>query len=230
MEYLVVGAGVMAALWGVVVAVRSGRLSRLRRQLESYEVSLVRDVREGRVAVEGAARPAEALLHAPFSGREVIGFRVKVEQAQQKGDEYGWRTLVDECHVREFEVEDPTGRALIHPVKYQLILRRTSRQADGLFRMAPPEVLDLLRRRLQSVQRWNRLRWSEFLLEPGENVLACGGARRELDARQEVRSYREAPTRVIIAAPSRGTLLIADQHHRELIGSLSEETDLPPRC
>ena len=217
-------AGVSAAR----LARQRRRVQALRERIASFRLRLVARTGEGRAAIQGRARPLE-LLRAPLSGAAVIGFRVKVEHLG-RSRRSRWTTLVDVSEVAPFEVEDSTGRALVRPTESQLLLELETIKESGFFTSAPPELEELLQRHGETSRGFvlqKKLRWSEYLLEPGEQVFACGKARREPDPGAEGGGFREAPTRLVLEAPEEGPMLIADRLPGRLLRAL-EHADLPP--
>jgi hypothetical protein len=219
----------MATVFGYRLYARAQRVRRLRERIESFPWQAIATAREGRAAVQGVARAGE-LLRAPLSGREVIGFRVKVEHQDSSNRNARWLTLVDISEVNAFQVQDSTGTAWVEPSFSSLILALESQGRNGMFSSAPPELEQLLNKHGETTRGWifeKALRWSEYLLEPGERVYVGGHARREIDHALATAGYRDTPTRLVINSPDDGPMIISDSLRRDLIESLGMSSDLP---
>jgi hypothetical protein len=211
---VVVAAGLIT--WALIAQRR--RLARIRGKLADIKVVPVGRATEGRLGIEGRARALET-RPAPFSGRPVIGFRVKVEQE----DDDGWSTLLDVSELGDFEVEDPTGRALIKAAHGHLLLQEEGRWKNGLITSVPPAVEKLLQRHGQSSRGWvfeKTLRWTEYLLEAGERVFVYGEVRREPGSQA---GFRQPAQALVIEAPLDGQpMVIADQLRADLLRALPD--------
>jgi hypothetical protein len=198
-------------LWQVGVFRRIGALK--RRFLHGAAGPLA-TLREGRAVIEGRASPLE-LLRAPISGAEVIGFRVTVERARQRGDEGSWwEEVFDYALIRDFEIDDGSARVLVRTAGARLILEREYRRRSGLLNDVPPQLRHLLSQRGRGLGSWlssEQLRWSEAFLEPGEVVCVSGHARLELDPGAAGSGYRAAPQRTVIGPPADGPLIVVDR-------------------
>jgi hypothetical protein len=142
----------LATAFGFKLYFRAQQIRRLKERIESFPWQAIATAREGRIAVQGVARAGE-LLRAPLSGREVIGFRVKVEQ-YSKDRRSHWQTLVDMSEVNAFQVQDSTGIASVQPVFSSLILALESMETNGMFTSAPPQLEELLNRHGETARGW----------------------------------------------------------------------------
>jgi hypothetical protein len=224
-----IGWGGPAAGIAINILIRQRRRSKeLQKLLEGFPFASIREARDGSIGIKGRVHPLE-LIRAPLSGAQVVGYRVKLER---RIGLYGWSIIADVSVVNDFELRDTTGCALIKSSSNQLVLKRTLRKKIRLTDPHPRDVLSFVSCHMDCLQEPIGdnvlLRWSEFLLQSDDEVLICGDAKRELDTRQQVLSYREPPTRLIILPRANSYLLILDYQCFDLLKRFFFRTELPP--
>ena len=204
----------MLGLAGVAAtALRAAWLrGRERRQATPVRVC---DLEPGWVEVMGRV-VGEASLHAPISGRTALGYWAQVEE--ERGPT-AWQAVVIERRLAEFELDDGTGRVVVRvdagAVASDLAPRRGH---GGPFKVLPGRVERLLRanrRDTQGVLFGKAFRWSEQLLQPGDEVRVRAWARAVPDDRLTgtaavTGGYRSASTLVVLTGTAEQPLQIID--------------------
>ncbi len=221
--------GLMAGIGAVAVGGRILRVRTIRHRLQQPPLLPVAQVTEGPVVLQGQA-VALNTTRTPIGGKEVIGYRVKVERLVSTRRSAHWRTLVDQVEGGDFELSDPSGQALVRVSGGQWLMKREYLEDNTFFNKIPPSVTELLRQHGEFDEGGifeGQIRWSEYHLEASDDVCVLGYAGRQPDPRQEAESYREPPTKVVLGPPADGPMIIADQHLASLLRSLGLLSDLP---
>ena len=107
----------------------------------------------------------------------------------------------------------PVPRALVRAGGARIIFEREYQRQSNWLESIPPSLAQLLDQNGISYQGWlfdKSFRWSEYYLEPGENVCVRGAARQEVLAGEQGQGYRDLPTRWVMEAPQSGPLIIID--------------------
>lgn len=182
-----------------------------RRALKKVRPTRVRDAREGeRVKVVGDAKPSGETLSAPLSGRPCVAWQLRVwVEERRTGD------LVNESQVREFYVDDETGRALVRTSAAKLALEEDGEGGMGTFQAASPELEAFCKARGIDTKSWvgleRELRYREAVVEVGETVAVMGVARWEVDPGSIAKEgYRDGEKRLVVEAPRDGAVVISD--------------------
>lgn len=167
----------------------AARLRRLRRT----KPVLIRDVKQGQtVALSGTIGRAHQTLRAPIRGIPCVGFSVAVP---------GLRGMKESVAV-DFDLEDESGRAVVHGAGAQLFLKEAAKRKREF---GPyDDAGDWLGKWPGSYRRPVVI--VERALKTGDRVAVLGCADWRPDASQA--QYRDAPLRLHLAKPARSPLLI----------------------
>ena len=156
----------------------------------------------GPVEVQGTIVPGIAgTLRAPLSGREVVWFRIVVEE--ENGDD-NTETIIGESDSREFHLDDGRGRARIEPAGAHVVVEPETVASSGIFRDATPELQAFLGRRgVESTGKLGfnrRLTYREERLHPGDRLLAFGTSQRHALPSPSERDYRKPATELVLSS------------------------------
>lgn len=176
------------------------------------------------VEVVGQAVPAVEALTGPLSQRRCLGWEITVEEYivselevhfRENRREGNWRTILHEQEIRDFFVEDQTGRVLIRAGYPDLTLAKDQGYRSALFSDSPPEVVAFLKAHGQkpttALGENRMLRYREGVLTEGERVQVTGVVRQELDSEAGAATgYRSSPTRLVIEKPPQEPLKVTD--------------------
>ncbi len=170
-----------------VAGISAAQLRRLRRT----KPSLIRDIKQGQTAlVAGTIMGGHQSLIAPVGGRPCVAFSVAAA---------GRRETV----AVDFEIEDSSGRAVVHAVGAQAFLKSVAPQQREL---GPyDDAGDWLGRWPGSYRRPVVI--TERALSVGARIAVLGCADWRPDPGEG--HYRAAPLRLHIGEPARSPLLIA---------------------
>ncbi len=164
--------GVVAFGWGF-------RQWRWLRLIEDTPTAKVRSMPMGRVEVFGRAQE-KAELRAPISRRPCVYYRYRVEERRGSGKNRRWATIDSgESSAWGFYLEDETGRVLVVPRGATITVATDLRLCrggvlGGLEKDHPG--LDLSRWEHQGWLGRRRRRYTEWRIEPGDNVFVLGTA------------------------------------------------------
>jgi hypothetical protein len=201
---------------------RARRVNRLKEVLGRHPIVPVGRAKSGPLVIQGRARALETLV-APLSGKQVIGYRVRVERIYRGANNAPtYAPQVEETRVADFEVEDSTGNALVRASGSRMVLELESQSKTGLFKRGLPATVDALLD-AHGVEREvlipGEYRWSEWLLEAGETVFAYGHA---------FPPERGTPHNTVVGSAQGGELFVADLPREDLLRSLTAKSDLAP--
>lgn len=162
---------------------------------------------EDLVELEGTVVPGPlGTVRAPVSGREVVWFRILVEETRQVGETETFETvtLIDESDSRGFYLDDSRGRARIEPKSARVIVTRERIGAGGLFREPTPELERFLSSRGHESANergyFRKLTCHEERLHPSDRLFAIGqGQRLALPLPAEA-NYRAPQTELVLAS------------------------------
>jgi hypothetical protein len=162
----------------------------------------VGNTEHGWVELRGRVRSASA-VRSPVSGRRVVGYVVRVDEERGMT---AWDTVVDQCRVGDFELEDETGRILVRASVSEVELETgETRGKGGPFRRVPRRIVELLHRHgrpVTGVLFARAFRWRERVIEDGARVRVRGWVT-ETDSGDEglsaaFRDYRDFPRRLSV--------------------------------
>lgn len=191
--------------------------AKVRRALKSAPRMRIAQAPQGSVVkIAGRVRPVGPLLRAPISGRPCVYFEVIVEQYRSSGRSGYWERLIRETDVRDFLLEDGSGRALVQTIDMRVVAVYDNERRSGFMNDASPELKAFLASHGQSSEGilFNKtLRYKEAVFEPNETVSALGVARWEHDPdpTEAGTGYRDMPKRLVIESRPEGPVLASDE-------------------
>ncbi len=208
--FAAVGGAALYALISQVSDHQREGLGRIRRTPRAT----ARDLRAGKpVRLRGRVEVDEgtALLRAPISGRECVGWRVTVTQSPGRGSS----TILDTHEGTAFWVRDPTGRTL---VRGRTIVwpEMTEVARVGHFD-APDErfeqFLQQYQQSLKGILFTRRTTFEEGVLVPGDQVAVAGlGALdRSLPSEVHEGGYREEPGCPVVEPFAEGFVVVSNR-------------------
>ena len=189
---IISGFGLIFVVIGLVL-LNAGRKARAKSsRIESTETTQIRDIQPGTVELKGTARPPddEALLESPIQRADALAHHVEVEEWDSSGEGSGnWKTRHESQASVPIVVDDGTGEVRVElPEDGELNveqMRTKVRSGDE-----PPEPIRRYIERAEGIDEagrhdigpltvGDRRRYSEGLVEPGEDVYVLGQAREE---------------------------------------------------
>ncbi len=187
-----------------------------KRKLKKAEAVSIARAQEGSlIKIAGTLCLEAASLDGPLSGRACAGYLVEVKEKRRSGKNSHWRTVIREQEMVSFLVEDETGRALVKAGGATLVLVRDSHESSGFLNDAPGHVEAFLQRHGRSSEGFlgmnKTMRYTEGVLEPGEEVAVLGVARWELDPDPtRTDGYRGRGKRLVVDMSDDGTMIVSD--------------------
>ena len=179
-----------------LAAVNKGRKRRKRASVvQETETTEARNLRPGKADIKGTARRTEdgSTTKSPISRKEALATKVEEYRQDQDGNEHGggWRTVYENEGDVPFVTEDRTGEVRVDPTHSETNLNLEMRNKAGVG--VGEEPPDDVRRFLESEEEVDaassaslgpldfgpRRRYSEGVVEPGDDVYVLGKARKE---------------------------------------------------
>jgi hypothetical protein len=139
------------ALCFVVFTYFAFRYIKIKRMIENIPTTASIGVSVGLAEVKGKVRlMQENALNGPVSGQACVWYRYLVEERRGSGKNARWVKISDNTFFQRFYCEDKDGRLVIDPKGANLITRH------------------------KKIKREGSMRYSEWLLKPGDKLYALG--------------------------------------------------------
>ncbi|CAL2078223.1 GIDE domain-containing protein [Tenacibaculum sp. 190524A05c] len=156
---------------------------RTLRKLPSSGISGIRTNQLTKIT--GKALHVTEPLIAPFSKRECIFYRIKIEEKRSNGNSHHWATLVKEERFQPFFVKKNGEYVIVNPsrepVNYKAHLVIDKKVSSGTFKESTPEFEQLLRAYNVKSKGFfgfkKNIRYREAIIEIGEEVTVAGIAK-----------------------------------------------------
>jgi hypothetical protein len=201
-----------------------GRTRRARSErIADTETTEIRDLRPGTVEVEGTAHPAgdATVRESPITRTDALASQVEVEEWESGGQGSGnWETIHEEESAVPMTVDDGTGEVRVElPPDGGLDLEQARTEVGS--GDEPPEpvrryvereadVEEAARHDVGPLSLGERRRYSEGVIEPGEEVYVLGSAREEQAGWGEREYVIDEPT-------GAGDFVLSDRSEADLI-------------
>ena len=192
-------------------------------RIAATETTRIRDLRPSTVEVKGTAHPAEGatLLESPITKTDALAVHVAVEEWESDGQGAGsWETIHEEVTGVPMLVDDGTGEVGVElPADGGLNVDQTRTKVDA--GDEPPEAIrryveneadvnEAASRDFGPLSVGDSRRYSEGVVEPGEEVYVLGRAREERAGWGE--------RNVVIAEPTEaGDFILSDKSEADLV-------------
>ena len=217
------GFGAVFVVVGLLL-VNKGRTQRAQsKRIAETETTPIREIRPGTVEIKGVSRSieGESLLNSPITRTESLATYVEVEEYESSGDGGGsWNTKYADTTAVPFLVDDGTGEVQVELASDgHLNVEKTQTKVGA--GDEPPEMITRFLDREGAIDHasrgsigplsyGDRRRYSEEVIEPGEEIYVLGTAREERAGWGE-RDY------VIDEPTQSGDFILSDKSERELI-------------
>lgn len=173
----------VATVLGVIAAINYfSHEARTRRALTATPVRAIAEVAEGAVVrVQGRLRPIHDLIEAPLSGRLCAYYVAVVEERRKSGKSSYWAQVARDARGVDFAVEDVSGEILVRANELEVAITLDKHTRSGTFddaTEAEQKFLARMNEESTGLLGFNRtLRYTEGVLEPGEEITVLGLAR-----------------------------------------------------
>ena len=199
----------------------SGRKKRAQSdRLDSIETLHISGLQPGRVSIEGTVSPAEdaTVMESPIEKQTAVAYHVTVEEWEE--DDGGWKTIHEEQRGLPMTVSDGTGEIRVElPSDGRVDVEQTQTRVDS--DEEPPERIQqyvenepavdvATRHQYGPVSTGDWRRYSEGVIEPGEEVCVVGAAR-------DLEGGWGEQTHVVDEPPESGEYIISDKSKAELV-------------
>lgn len=191
----------IAAAAGVSYALGSD--VRTRRALKKRAVTPIRGLRDGEVARVRGVVVADEALEAPLTHRACVYYLATIDEG--RGEHTRWHEVAREERYVDFVIDDGTAKLRVCMSVPRVAVVHDTHSRSGSFDDANEREEALLRRhglRSTDLLGLNRpIRYTEGVIEPGEEVTALGRVRSEV---------RDGERVLILDALGDGPLLLSD--------------------
>src|SRR5665647_1996393 len=166
----------------------------LRRRLRAASPSPISELREGlHCRIAGTVRVHDnTTLTAPLSGRTCVAYLLEIIETNH---DWGDRLFAYDKRAIPFVLADDGHHAVIDPTHSQILIKAThALDRTSGFRSDPRQRALLERYQPDAPFReTTRIRYREWVVEPGARVTLAGVGQREVDPFAQVeRGYRDA--------------------------------------
>lgn len=201
-----------------------GRIERAQSErIAETATTAIRDLGPGTAEVKGTARLAEdaTVVESPITGQEALATYVEMEEWESSGEGGGnWTTKHEERTAKPMVVDDGTGEVRIDlPADGELNVEDTKTKVES--GDEPPErikkyledeaaIAEASRYDVGPLSIGERRRYSEGLIEPGEEIYVLGAAREAQSEWGERNFVIDEPT-------ESGDFILSDKSEEELI-------------
>ncbi len=187
---IVLGVVFAAMVWQQIVD--HDRRKMQRRPLTEVPETAIAAVKDGaRVRIKGRAVAREALRTSPISYQECVGYRLTIERFNG-GDDDQWTKVVEQDELATFAISDGSGEAVLH-APFELRLPSTGAEGRDLPRAVVEALANADVARDDFFGMPNTFRYAETVVLPGDEIIAVGFARFEIDPVVRAPSHREPP-------------------------------------
>lgn len=217
-----VGMGFLTLGIGLYLVRTGQRQRRKKAKIASTETTQIRNLGPGTAEVKGAARPADdgSVLRSPITKSDALATYVSVERYDSGGSQSGgsWKTIYEDTKSVPMLVDDGTGELRVElPQDGQLNVELDRTRVSG--GDEPPERIRQFVEREEAIDQaargdgllsvGERRRYSEGMIEPGEDVYVLGNARQA--------SGWEGPTYAIDEPTASGEFILSDKSEKQLV-------------
>ncbi|KZN23510.1 hypothetical protein A4G99_11385 [Haladaptatus sp. R4] len=201
-------------------------------RIADVETTRIRDLRPGGVEIKGTVQPPENgnLFESPIETTDAIVAHVTVEEEQGVDGGSSWETIHEAVLGGPITIDDGTGTIRVElPLGEGLNLQgietkvgRGDEPPEKIRRYVAnePAVEEATRKSYGPVKAGDSRRYSEGVIEPGEDVYVLGNARRW-------RGNWEGPEFVIDAPTEGGDFILSDKSENDLVKEGKDGAVLP---
>lgn len=196
-------------LAGCFFFVRGFAKFRRLQLIRNTPTSRVRSLAMGPVELYGKAEPLDDVLTTPFSGKDCLMYKYKIEEYRLSGDDYDWVTVEAGRGGVPFHLDDGSGEVVVDPDGVSLNIPR-----DNLYSVDDDEQPPSTEGSVGMIVAGNDRRYHEHYVEPGEEIYVYGEAMRR-DGDVVVNKQADTPM-----------FMISDRPEEELVEGMSKSVVL----
>lgn len=171
---------------------RGMRQWRRERLIETTPTSKIRSMAMGLVELQGQAEQGTHLLKGPFSNKDCVFYKYRIERLQSGDGRNGWVTVASASTAHNsFFINDGTGRALVDPEGADVELEIPSFEFTGggmSGETLPVELENYLLEhniKFRALLGTHQMRFKEWDIRPGDTVFILGTASNGANFAQE---------------------------------------------
>lgn len=191
-----------------------------RRLIVDTRTSPIGSCRGGFAELKGTVVAVETVT-APFSDKPCVYCEYRVEEYRSRGKHGSWVTLKSDRELVDFLLDDGSGRALVRLRQAELSLTRDAAGGSGTFDNPTPKETAFLQRLgidPQGSFGFNRrLRYSETILEAGDELYVLGSVR-PVERGDAVAA--DLGARLVVEKRTGSELFVSDSSEEQLLASL----------
>ncbi len=167
-------------LFGVILLVYGFTVLKRKRLIENTPTSKIRSIAMGFVEIFGVVVAMKGkTFKSPFTEKDCVYYEYKIDEFRG-GKNKRWVTIKSGEEKSNFSVKDDTGAVLVDPNDAAMELTKSYSFESGFGNDPPENVKNFLKginMNFEGVFGMNRrLRYSEYIIRPGQNVYITGTA------------------------------------------------------
>ncbi|MEM7815809.1 MAG: GIDE domain-containing protein [Candidatus Aenigmatarchaeota archaeon] len=192
----------------------------LKRMIENIPTSKVRSIAMGLVEIYGQVVPIK-LLKSPFSGKDCVYYKYKIEEMRGSGKNRNWTTVKCEEKCEPFYIKDETGAVLVDCTGANVDINYDSRFESRMGKDPPSQVVSFLKAHKLSHEDFlginKHMRYTEWFIGPGEKIYILGTA---TDNPNVKLSSKGTENIIIKRGENEKIFYVSDKSEKEILSSL----------
>lgn len=172
---VIVIVGIVFLIWGLLSF-------KVKRLIENIPTSNIRSIAMGLVEIFGVVvSPKNNLLKSPFSNKDCVYYKYKIEELQSSGKAMHWTTIRKGWDFHFFYLKDNTGMVLVDPRDAKIDIPVDNVFDSTLGKDPPDEVKQFLHSENiafeGSLFKINKtMKFTEYFIAPGDKLYIIGTA------------------------------------------------------
>ncbi|MBW2999104.1 E3 ubiquitin ligase family protein [Candidatus Woesearchaeota archaeon] len=166
---------------GIVLFIKGFKWLKQKRMIENIPTSKIRSLAMGLVEIFGEVFPAEKkVLKSPFSNKDCVYYKYKVEEYRRSGKHSRWVTLKKDEDRVHFFLKDNTGKVLVDSTGANVEIPKDFQFRSSLGKDPPLAVKNFLKKQnmnFESLFGMNKtMRYTEYFIAPKDKLYILGTA------------------------------------------------------
>lgn len=172
--YSIIGAGA-----GVFLFINGFRWLRQKKLIENIPTSKIRSLAMGLVEIKGKVVKEKKILKSPFSNKDCVYWKYKIERWHQSKNGGHWVTVKHGDNKMKFHVKDDTAQVMVDPEGATLDIPPDFEKVSGVRKSMPAGVEKFCQSnniKTKGLFFKRKMRFREWYLEPSDEVYIMGTA------------------------------------------------------
>ncbi|MBI4173216.1 MAG: hypothetical protein HY519_00680 [Candidatus Aenigmarchaeota archaeon] len=195
---------------------------REQKLIEGLPTAKVRSIAMGLTELAGKAMPGAELLKGPFTGKDCVYYRCKVEEYRSSGKHRRWVKVKEEASAKRFYLEDNTGKVLVDPNGAEVDIPSDFTSQPG--RAGPNQLIKAFMTANQVSYKGffgnKTMRFTEWHIAPRDSLFVVGTAmdNPERDEAASVKGHED-----VMVGKGSSWFFIADSSEKKVLDGLRQK-------